>query len=123
MEKSTTSLNLKGSIGGRLSCVDLSHDERHDVSTTLLGQNHNLSGLNKNIFVETGDRRNEAMSLSLAAGKISTGQGQVTLQILSLLLGKSHVGYIHAFLYYLYYLYYFLYNLTITRSSYAIPSA
>ena len=72
MEKSITSLNLKGSIGDRLSCVDLSHDERHDVSTTLLGQNHYLSGLNKNIIVETGDRRNEAMSSSLAAGKIST---------------------------------------------------
>ena len=65
-------MNLIGSIGDRLSCVDLSHDERHDVSTTLPGQNHYLSGLNKSIIVETGDRRNEAMSSSLAAGKMST---------------------------------------------------
>ena len=75
MEKSTTSLILKGSIGDRSSCrscVDLSHDERHDDSTTLPGQNHYLSGPNKNLIVETGDKRNEEMSSSLAAGKTST---------------------------------------------------
>ena len=32
MERSTTSVNFKGSIGDRLSCVDLSRDERHDVN-------------------------------------------------------------------------------------------
>ena len=72
MEQSTTSVNFKGSIGDRLSCVDLSRDERHDVITTLPGQNHYLSGLHTNIIVETGDMRNEAMSSFPAAGKNST---------------------------------------------------
>ena len=69
MEKSTTSLILKGSKCDSLTCVDLSHDEWHGVNTTLTGQNHHLSSLTKNLFVETRDKRNEAMSSSLETAK------------------------------------------------------
>ena len=72
MEETSMTCFAKSGTHGSLSCVDLPCSERRVVITTPPEQNHFLSGLTKNIIVETGDKRNEAMSSPPAAGKNST---------------------------------------------------
>ena len=72
MEETSTTCFAKSGTHGSLGCVDLPCSERRVVITTPPEQNHNPSGLTKNIIVETGDKRNEAMSSFPAADKTST---------------------------------------------------
>ena len=74
MEETSSTYFAKSGTHGSLSCVDLpcSDSERRAFLTTPPEQNHYLSGLTKKFIVETGDKRNEAMSSSFAAGKNST---------------------------------------------------
>ena len=72
MKETSMTCLAKSGTHGSLSCVDLPCSERRVVITTPPEQNHFLSGLTKSIIVETGDKRNEAMSSSPAAGEHST---------------------------------------------------